>query len=156
MKVTIQRNSDNLYQIFLGKAHVGKLRTAEDGSFLFQPAEYIGYTAAGLRSIAEQLDNLNEEVREQILRREKSAKKKGIVELLNSEGPILTAQRLGDRYLLDFTQDSYMMEVSHRELCEFLAGLRVFATPEGKMYDYRDFSGDMKTDFMILYDFIRG
>ena len=157
MKAIITRETDEFYRVHIGKAYAGKYTMTEDGSFVFQQSlDYGRFTAAGLRAVAEELDRLNEEEREKIMRREKSSKKKAKIELLNSEGSILTAQRLGDRYLLDFTQDSYMMEVSHRELCEFLAGLRVFATPEGKIFDYQKFPSDMKTDFMILYDFIRG
>lgn len=156
MKAITTRETDEFYRVHLGKAYAGKYTMTEDGSFTFQQSmDYGRFTAEGLRSIADELDRLNREEMEKILRQENQSKKKSKIELLNSEGPVLTAQKLGDRYLLHFTQDSYMLEVSHRELCEFLAGLRSFSTPEGRVYDYREFPGDMKTDFRILYNFIR-
>ena len=155
-KAIITRETDEFYRVHLGKAYAGKYTMAEDGSFTFQQSmDYGRFTADGLRAIADELDRLNQEEFEKILRQERLSKKRSKIELLNSEGPVLTAQRLGDRYLLHFTQDSYMLEVSHRELCEFLAGLRSFSTPEGRVFDYREFSGDMKPEFRILYNFIR-
>jgi hypothetical protein len=76
------------------------------------------------------------------------------IELLNSEGPILIAQKLGDRFMLEFREENYQIEVDRHELLMFIEGTRDIFTPEGKRFNYREFSDSMKPDRSDLFLFI--
>jgi hypothetical protein len=76
------------------------------------------------------------------------------IELLNSEGPILIAEKIGDRFMMNFKQENYQIEIEHHDLALFIGGMLDIATPK-KTYNYEQFPSSMKPDYMKVYEFMK-
>ncbi len=75
------------------------------------------------------------------------------IELLNSEGPILTMKKR-IQYELKFEQMKETMFVDEQLLVDFLMGRTELKTPDGRVWRYTDFSSGMKPKQSDLEDFI--
>ena len=77
------------------------------------------------------------------------------IELLNSEGPILIAEKVGDRFVLNFKEENYQIEIEHHQLALFIGGMLDIATPNDKNFNYEHFPVSMKPDYMEVYEFMK-
>lgn len=77
------------------------------------------------------------------------------LELLNSEGPILTAFDTEDGYVLYDKEDSIVDILTHEEMKNFISGeLTVYYT-DGKAMVYPSYSKDMRADDKRLKEFLK-
>lgn len=77
------------------------------------------------------------------------------IELLNSEGPILTAFDTEDGYVLYDKEDSIVDILTHEEMKNFISGeLTVYYT-DGKSMVYPSYSKDMRADDKRLKEFLK-
>jgi hypothetical protein len=148
---------DSGIDVFLQQENVGRI--AQDvknlGYYVFYQKNGKPIRSTALQEILQKMEQLEKDWRVNLLAGKIHCPKMQQLELLNSEGPILIAERVGPAYILNFCQDKYQMEVTRRQLAEFLAGIRTICTPDGKIYDYSKFSGSMKPEFINVYNFMK-
>ena len=82
------------------------------------------------------------------------AKSKNSIELLNSEGPILTAKKEGSEYIIYDTSGEDIAILSESGIQEFVHGEMILIDTKNKSYKYAEFPGSMKPDLKKLDEFI--
>jgi len=75
------------------------------------------------------------------------------IELLNSEGPVLTLQKVGEYWSFSFDGSKVSLITDTREILDFLSGKKPIVH-EGKMYLWDSYSQDMKPKMEVLSNFV--
>ena len=77
------------------------------------------------------------------------------IELLNSEGPILVAERKGITYYITYMNERRSEEIEKTDLSMFLGGFKNLVSPGGEVFqNYPDYPEGMRPDYFDLYTFM--
>lgn len=76
------------------------------------------------------------------------------IELLNSEGCILKAERIDDCYLIKDQWKNKIAILSEKQMQEFVHGELEIKDSRNKNFRYSEFPGSMKPDLKTLDEFI--
>ena len=76
------------------------------------------------------------------------------MDILNSEGPILTAKYTIDGFVIYDITDDIVDILSVKDMQDFIHGKRTIKDDNNKMYDYGTYPGSMKPDLKSLDEFI--
>jgi hypothetical protein len=80
-------------------------------------------------------------------------KKREIIELLNSEGPVLTAEKK-ITYIIRDSSGRKIRELLESEIQDFVHGDLVISDTKNNSFKYSEFPGSMKPDLKKLDKFI--
>lgn len=86
---------------------------------------------------------------------EKMKDKKPKLDLLNSEGPILTVYKTPDGYVLYDREDSIVEILSEDEFTSFINGSMTLPNPRGGQFVYTSYPEDMKPSSHDLEKFMK-
>jgi hypothetical protein len=81
-------------------------------------------------------------------------RKSNSIELLNSEGPILTAVKISNSFHIIDERGKLIVEWNQKEIEDFIFDRISVTTSENRILKYGSFPSSMKPDLRVLAEFI--